>query len=220
MISDANEELINLYLVIRDNIEELISSLKHHKNTAEYYYKIRQLDRSEKYNRLSNVQKASRFLYLNKTCFNGLYRVNKNGQFNTPYGKYKSLYFNEAALYDIRNYLNNKNINICSYDFEIMLNNLKNNDTFVYLDPPYFPISDTADFNSYTKEKFCKEDHIRLKECCDRLTDCNIKFMLSNSDSKFIRDLYKEYEILTITAPRNIRSSSQRHINEVVIKNY
>jgi len=225
IINDINEELINVYKVIKENITELIDVLILHSidNNEKYYYEIRDLDRNKEiYNSLTDVQKAARIIYLNKTCYNGLYRVNSNGEFNTPYGKYKQPnIINEAILFLMNDYFNKCNITFLCKDYKDILNNIKK-DTFVYMDPPYDPISNTSNFTGYTKNNFDKEEQIRLKNCCDKLNDKNIKFMLSNSSTDFILDLYSKYKIITIEAKRNINSvpTKRGNVNELIIKNY
>ena len=221
IINDYNAELINVYRVIKYNVEELIKSLKKHKNTKEYYYKIRNIDRDKnKYRLLSPIEKASRFIFLNKTCYNGLYRVNSKGQFNVPFGNYKNPNFiEEENLKKCSNVL--KNVIILNDDFEIIKEYIQEND-FVYFDPPYMPISKTSSFTSYTHNGFSKEDQIRLKKLCDFLTKHNVYFMLSNSYNNFILELYKNYKINIVYANRaiNCKANGRGKIKEVIIINY
>ncbi|NLY43221.1 MAG: DNA adenine methylase [Clostridiaceae bacterium] len=223
VVNDINEELINMYLVIRDNVEELIESLKKHKNEEEYYYTIRELDRDkEKYNQLSNVEKASRIIYLNKTCYNGLFRVNSQGQFNVPFGKYKNPdIVNEATLRAVSNYLNKAQITFKCMDFEETVKGIRKG-AFVYFDPPYDPVSDTASFTGYDINGFDRKEQIRLKELCDRLDKRGVKFLLSNSATDFILNLYKDYNITIVKARRPINSKGNRRgeVDEVLVKNY
>ena len=164
-ISDMNEELINLYSIVRDNVYELISDLNKHEVSKEYFLEIRNLDRTDKYKNLSNVQRASRFIYLNRTCFNGLYRVNSQGQFNVPYGNYKN-----PRIVDENNLLNCsellKNTEIKCADFSEILTKVKKGD-FVYFDPPYVPLNETSSFTSYTKDGFDMDMQFKLREVCD-----------------------------------------------------
>src|SRR5690606_5431642 len=152
VINDINEELINLYKVIRDDVEALIEDLKKHKNKKEYYYAIRELDRDpDIYNNLSPVEKASRTLYLNKTCFNGLYRVNNAGHFNVPFGRYKNPNIvNAETLRAVSRYFNRARIRIVQGDFEDSVKWARQG-AFVYFDPPYYPVSETANFTSYSE---------------------------------------------------------------------
>lgn len=223
VVNDINEELINVYTVIRDNLEELIEDLKKHKNEAGYFYKIRELDRDKKnYNKLSNVKKASRVIYLNKTCYNGLFRVNQQGEFNSPFGRYKNPNIvNEATLRAVSNYFNRAKITFKCGDFEEAVKGIRKGG-FVYFDPPYDPVSDSANFTGYDKGGFGREEQIRLKKLCDKLNSRNIKFLLSNSATDFILDLYKDYNITIVKAKRAINSKGDKRgaVNEVLVKNY
>lgn len=222
-INDINSGLMNVYNVIKYYPEALIAELSGYENTAEFYAKIRELDRNfERFSALSAVQQAARFIYLNKTCFNGLYRENRQGQFNVSYGKYKNPNFvNASGIRSMSQYFNSANIIFSSIDFSLVLNNLPTG-TFVYLDPPYDPISETSNFTSYTRYGFTKEDHIRLRECCDALTARGIKFMLSNSDTDFIRSLYAGYNITEVFAKRfiNCNGNGRGAVKELIIRNY
>ncbi|HOK63143.1 MAG TPA: DNA adenine methylase [Soehngenia sp.] len=223
VINDINSELINVYKVIKYSVEELILDLKKHVNSEEYFYSIRGLDRDKViFNSLTDVEKASRTIYLNKTCYNGLYRVNKSGHFNTPFGRYKNPeIINEDLLREISEYLNNANVVILNCDFEEAIKNISPND-FVYFDPPYDPLSETSNFTSYSSLGFSKDDQIRLKEVCDNLNDKNIKFLLSNSSTDFILDLYSNYKIEFIQAKRFINSNVNKrgNIQEILVRNY
>ena len=224
VISDVSEELINVYWVIKNNIDELIEDLKRHKNEKEYYYKIRALDREKGFDNFSNILKASRIIYLNKTCYNGLFRVNRKGYFNVPFGRYKNPdIVNEENLRSVSQYFNENSIEILNTDFEDALKNVKKGD-FVYLDPPYHPISETSSFTSYTNNGFNEKEQIRLKKVCDKLNQIGCKFLLSNSDSNLVMDLYKDYRetIEKVQVPRSINCKASRRgkINEVLIRNY
>ncbi|MDN5361871.1 MAG: adenine methylase, partial [Moorella sp. (in: firmicutes)] len=170
VVNDINSELINVYEVIRDNVEELIADLRKHRNEEAYFYAIRNLDRDkERYNQLTSVQRASRIIYLNKTCYNGLFRVNRAGEFNAPFGKYKRPNIvNELTLRAVSDYFNRAQITFTCRDFEAALEGAQEGD-FVYLDPPYDPVSDTASFTGYSRGGFGKDEQIRLKETCDQL---------------------------------------------------
>src|SRR5690554_3942030 len=196
VVNDINEELINVYTVIRNNVEELIEDLKKHKNVADYYYKIRELDRNKKvYNQLSNIEKASRILYLNKTCYNGLFRVNQQGEFNAPFGRYHNPNIvNETGLRAMSQYLNQARITFRSGDFEAALEGVGAGD-FVYFDPPYDPMTESANFTGYDKGGFGRGEQIRLKKLCDSLDSQGVKFLLSNSATDFVLDLYSHYNI-------------------------
>lgn len=224
VINDLNSELVNVYEVIRDDVDELINSLMEHKNTEEYYYELRAKDRSEEYKSYSKVKKASRFIYLNKTCYNGLYRVNSSGYFNTPFGKYKNPNIvNDTVLRAVHKYLNENKIEIRNLDFEDALKGIRKN-SFVYFDPPYDPVSDSSNFTGYTSGGFNRDEQIRLKKLCDKLNAKGVKFLLSNSNTEFIRELYKDYKdkIKIVGATRAINSNATKRgeVEEVLIRNY
>ncbi|MFP4458651.1 MAG: DNA adenine methylase [Candidatus Zixiibacteriota bacterium] len=222
VINDYNEELINVYHVIKNYPKELIEDLRKHKNTTEYFYQIRALDRKKDYSKISSIQRASRILYLNKTCYNGLYRVNKSGEFNTPFGRYKNPNIvNQRTIEAVSCYFNKNDIRILNTDFEKALVDVDSK-SFVYLDPPYDPVSNTANFTSYSDTGFDRDEQIRLKKFCDRLNKIGVKFLLSNSSTEFINDLYSEYNILLVKAKRAINSNAKRRgsIYEVLVKNY
>lgn len=223
IVNDLNEDLIIVYEVIRDDVDSLIASLKRHENTSEYFYAIRDMDRDrDSYRLLSKVEKASRLIYLNKTCFNGLFRVNSSGEFNSPFGHYKNPNIvNEPVLRAVNKYLNSCNIVFYSEDFAETLKRVGKG-CFVYLDPPYDPVSDTASFTGYNKGGFDRSEQVRLKQCCDELNKRGVKFMLSNSSTEFIRDLYRDYNITTVKAKRAINSDARKRgaIEEVLITNY
>ncbi|MFX1499786.1 MAG: DNA adenine methylase [Promethearchaeota archaeon] len=221
IIIDINKELINCYKVIKNNVKELIELLKTHKNEKNYYYKIRALDRDkEKFNQLSNVERASRLIYLNKCCYNGLYRVNSKGQFNVPFGKYKNPNFcDEENLLSVSMIL--KNVKIVHGSFEFCLEYAQKGD-FVYFDPPYHPISKTSSFTSYTKDNFGKDSQQKLFEVFKKLDKQGCKLMLSNSYNEYIKTLYKDYKIITIDARRDINCNAEKrgNINVLLILNY
>ena len=228
-ISDFNSELINVYNVIKNNADGLIEKLQYHQenNSEEYFYELRAIDRNEQFKELSLINKAARIIYLNKTCFNGLFRVNNQGQFNVPYGSYENpLIVDEIVIKAVSHYLNNADIKIFNLDFADAVVDAKKND-FIYFDPPYHPISDTSSFTGYNLQSFGEDDQIRLRDCCDDLIDRGCNILLSNSDSQFIRDLYSDesrysiYTIKTVQARRSINavSTGRGKINEVLIFN-
>ncbi len=221
VLIDNNKELINCYRVIQNKIGELINSLKKHKNEKDYFYKIRSLDRiPEEFKKLSSVERASRTIFLNKCCFNGLYRVNSKGEFNVPFGKYENPKFcDEENLLAVNTIL--KDIQIINGDFKECIE-LAEKDDFIYFDPPYQPVSTTANFTSYTKENFNKEDQVRLFKVYKELDNRGCKVMLSNSYNEFILDLYKKFDLKTVYARRAINSdaSGRGQIKEVLIINY
>jgi DNA adenine methylase len=205
--------------VIKDDIDALIEDLKKHKNEEEYYYKIRSLNPEK----LSAVERASRFIYLNKTCFNGLYRENSKGKFNVPFGKYKNpKILDEENLRVVSEYLNTAEISILNLDYKKVCKLAKKGD-FVYLDPPYYPISKSSSFTKYHKLDFTERDQMELTEVFRELDRKGCYVMLSNSNTKFIRELYKEYEIWEVSANRfiNCKGDKREKVNvEVLIKNY
>lgn len=222
-VNDINSDLILVYTVIRDSVNELITALEGFENTSDKYYEVRDWDRDKNfYDNLSDVMKAARIIYLNKTCYNGLYRVNNAGEFNSPFGKYKNPNIvNAAVLRAVSEYFNSAEIHFSSSDYEDVLNKISR-ETFVYLDPPYDPVSDTASFTGYSKGGFTKNDQIRLRECCDQLNSRGIRFMLSNSATDFILEQYSAYNITIVKAKRAINSVGSRrgNVNEVVVRNY
>ncbi|SHE99390.1 DNA adenine methylase [Desulfofundulus australicus DSM 11792] len=216
VLIDSNDELINFYLVVRDDLEALLQDLKRHENTAEYYYRIRALDPDQ----LTPVERASRFLYLNKTGYNGLWRVNSRGQHNVPFGRYKNpKIVDEPNLRLVSGALKKAEI-ICD-DFSQVLDCAAPG-AFVYLDPPYHPLSETANFTSYTPDAFGEDDQRRLAEVFRELDRRGCLVMLSNSDTPFIRELYKNYDIQVVYAKRaiNCRADKRGPISELVIRNY
>ena len=192
-VNDINAGLMNVYSIIKYFPEALITELKGYENTREFFYKIRGFDRdAERFAALSSVKRAARFIFLNKTCFNGLYRENCQGQFNVSYGKYKNSDFvNANGILAVSQYFNAANIYFTSIDFAEVIKVFPAG-AFVYLEPPYDPISETVNFTDYTRYGFTRNDHIRLRQCCDEMTARGIKFMLSNSNTDFIRQLYSE----------------------------
>jgi DNA adenine methylase len=223
IVNDINEELINLYIVVRDNADELIEDLKKYKNDADSFYNVRELDRKiDIYSKLTNVQRASRIHYLNKTCFNGLFRVNMAGQFNSPFGSYKNPNIvNDVTIRAVSKYLNDAKIELRCGDYEESLRGIKKG-AFVYFDPPYDPISDSSSFTGYSRGGFDRNEQIRLKMVCDKLDAKGIKFLLSNSSTDFITDLYEGYTIETIQAKRSINSKGDERgeVDEVLVRNY
>ena len=222
VINDYNEELINVYTVIRDNPSERIENLKRHKNTAEYFYKIRAIDRQPLFSNLTRNERASRIIYLNKTCYNGLYRVNNAGEFNSPFGRYKNQNIvNEPVIKAVSKYLNSSQIQISSCDYALILKDTPT-DSFVYLDPPYHPISESSSFTGYVQGGWDEGDQLRLRDVCNRLRDNGIKFLLSNSASDFIREIYSDYNIHIVQAKRSVNSNPSRRgqVDEFLIRNY
>lgn len=222
-INDINHELIRVYTVIKENVDGLIEELEKFENTVEQFYAVRDWDRDRNcYATRSDVQKAARVLYLNKTCYNGLYRVNNAGEFNSPFGNYRNPNIvNAPVLRAVSAYLNAADIHMTAMDYAETLRNIPRG-TFVYLDPPYDPISETANFTGYSRNGFSRDDQIRLRECCDDLTDRGIKFMLSNSATEFILEQYAAYNITVVQAKRAVNSvaANRGDVDEVVVRNY
>jgi len=220
ILNDINQDLINTYRVIKENVSELITSLKKHKNEEEYFYKIRSVDRNlDEFKTWSDVEKASRIIYLNRCCYNGLYRVNSKGYFNAPFGKYKNPKIcNEENLKLVHKVL--KDVKLMNISFELCLNYAKKDD-FIYFDPPYVPISESANFTSYTKSSFKKEDQIKLFNVFKELDQKGCKLLLSNSYNEFILKLYKNYQINIVYAKRAINSNPDKRgeIKEILIIN-
>ena len=223
IVNDINSDLILVYTVIRDNVEALIKLLETYPNEEGFYYELRNIDREqEKYDKLSEIEKAARVIFLNKTCYNGLYRVNNSGKFNSPFGKYKNPNIvNAPVLRAVSAYFNSSEITFSTADFELVLEQVRRG-TFVYLDPPYDPVSDTSSFTGYSKGGFSREQQIQLRECCDKLNARGVKFMLSNSATDFIREQYSNYHITIVQAKRAINSvaSKRGDVDEVIITNY
>ncbi|RMW33256.1 MAG: DNA adenine methylase [Nitrosopumilus sp.] len=222
-ISDLNSDLVLAYTTIRDRIDDLISSLKsheknYHKDSKSYYYSVRES------NPRSEIEKTSRLLFLNRTCFNGLYRVNSKGKFNVPLGRYTNPNIvNEENLRSVSAILQSSKVSIKCRDFEAVLRDAKRGD-LVYFDPPYQPVSDTANFTSYTNKDFTDKDLERLADLCNKLDSKGCKVLLSNSDSKQVSDMFstKYWKVNKIQANRSINSNSKKRTGhfELLIKNY
>lgn len=226
VINDSNSQLILTYHVVRNYIEELIDALRvHQKNNSEkYYYEVRAQDRDQVFfQSLSDIQKAARLIFLNKTCYNGLYRVNSRGLFNVPYGRYKNpAICEETVLRAVHNYLQNNEIEILNDDFAAVTQNADQN-SFVYFDPPYHS-SDNTNFTGYQAGQFDEKEQLRLRDVYVELTNRGVKCLLSNADTDFIRKIFGDdgFEIITVQAKRAINSNSagRGEVNEVLIKNF
>lgn len=225
VINDSNEELINIYKVIKECPEELIDLLIKHKdgNSQEYFYKVRMLDRDgEEYRLMTAVERAARIIYLNKTCYNGLFRVNRAGEFNSPWGKYKNPNItNEVTIRAMSSYFNQTKITMLCGDYREALKGIRK-EAFVYLDPPYMPISFSSSFTGYTASGFGVLEQKELKKQCDMLNKKGIKFLLSNSCCDFIVDLYRDYYVERVSAKRTINAHGDKRgaIDEVLVRNY
>ena len=222
IINDSNQELINVYKVVRDNPDELIALLEKHEkaNSRDHFYEIREQDRdSAAFSKLSNVERAARTIYLNKTCYNGLFRVNKKGQFNTSYNPRSSRNIvNEPDIRALHDYLAGNDIDIRCGDYTNVLKDLPTN-AFVYLDPPYMPVSESANFTRYTADRFDYKEQVRLRNWCVKLRAKGVRFVESNSDTPAVRELYKDFTIKTVQARRSINSRGDKRgpVNEVLI---
>jgi DNA adenine methylase len=214
VIGDLNDEIINLYRITKSYPKDLIQLLRAFKHSAEDFYKIRNQNRSE----LSPLQMAARTIYLNKTCFNGLYRVNKQGHFNVPFGKYiNPKICEEETIYACSLALQNTTI-ICDDYKSTLLMYAKEND-FIFLDPPYLPISEYSDFKRYTKEQFYEEDHINLGKEVRRLHEMGCHVILTNSNHPLVHDLYGDFNIKIVKTRRNINSDGLKRTGEDTIIN-
>ncbi len=222
-ISDLNSDLVLTYITIRDKPDELIYSLKNHakryqKDSKSYYYSIRES------NPRSAIEKTSRLLFLNRTCFNGLYRVNSKGKFNVPLGRYTNPNIvNEENIRSVSQVLQSRKVSIKCLDFETVLDDAKKDD-LVYFDPPYQPVSSTANFTSYTHKSFTYDDLKRLAKLCLKLDSKGCKVMLSNSNSQDVVEMFpeKQWRLKKIKANRSINSNSKKRTGhfELLIKNY
>ena len=226
IINDCNIQLMLTYNAIRENVEEVILALKNHerKNTEQYYYEIRNLDRDPaQFSVLSKTEKAARIIYLNKTCYNGLYRVNAKDNFNVPYGKYKNPGIcEEALLRRVSEYLNYNEVTIMNDDFEQAVSQA-DKDSFIYFDPPYHSPKKN-NFTGYQPDGFDEKEQERLRNVLLKLTKRGVRCLLSNSDTAFIRELYNGdfFDIVSVQAIRAINSDSagRGKVNEVLIKNW
>lgn len=215
-LSDINPSLIDVYIALRDCVEEVIAILKQHSHDEDYYYKIRAL-RPDK---LSLSERAARIIYLNKTCYNGLYRENRAGEFNVPFGRYKNpTICDEPNLRAVSHVL--QSVKIERRHFSSVLEVAQPGD-FVYFDPPYHPVSSTANFTSYDRNGFDDRDQFQLRDVFAELTHKGIKAMLSNSDTPFIRKLYKGHTVSRVYATRaiNSKADSRGKVAEVIVCNY
>ena len=222
-VNDLNGELINLYEVVRDGVDELIAELAGYPNETEFFYALRAADRdARRFAALSPVERAARTLYLNRTCYNGLYRVNAAGQFNAPFGRYKNpTICDEGTLRAVHRYFADNDVAFSQGDFAAAVAEAREGD-FVYFDPPYDPVNVTSSFTGYQKAGFDRAEQERLKEVCDDLDRRGVKFLLSNSATDFIRELYADYEVGIVGATRAINSVGSRRgkVDEVLVRNY
>ncbi|MFN4895539.1 MAG: DNA adenine methylase [Pseudomonadota bacterium] len=217
VLSDINEELVLTYIAVRDNVEELISELRQHRYEEQYFYSVRDWDKRPDFKDMSAVERAGRFIFLNKTGFNGLYRVNSKGQFNVPFGRYSN-----PTIVDTDNLrrcsecLRNVDIRLSSY---LAIENEVQEGDLVYFDPPYVPLSTTSSFTSYTKDGFGFDDQIALRDLIQRLANKGAFILLSNSASPFVEALYEGFTIERVSATRAINSKAERRgaVDELII---
>ena len=217
-LADFNPELINCFEVVRSNLAELKEELKKYRYDKEMFYEVRELDRQADYSSTSPVARAARFIYLNKTCFNGLYRVNSKGHFNVPFGAYK-----DPTILDV------PNLTACSSALQSAvlktgsfeeIADVAEKDDFVYFDPPYAPSSETSDFTQYVSGGFEESSQELLLLTCLKLHQKGVKWMLSNSN--IIQELYRGFKVETVEASRAINSKAEKRgpILELIIRNY
>jgi DNA adenine methylase len=220
LIADTNAELILTYETIRDEVEGLAAELAKHRYEREYFLSVRDWDRRPDFAELPRAVRAARFIFLNKTCFNGLYRVNSKGHFNVPFGSYSN-----------PRILDRPNLVACSRalakteivraDYLALEEQISEGD-FVYFDPPYAPLSATSSFTSYTSDGFDANDQVALRDLCVRLDQKGVLFMLSNSSSLWIRELYNRFSVHNVSAPRaiNAKAAGRGPVDEIVVTNY
>lgn len=216
-LMDINPELVNVYQQVRDNVERVIELLQQHKlrHCKTYYYEVRSHFSG------TPAERAARLIYLNRTCFNGLYRENSQGHFNVPMGSYKNPQICHSDLLRAVSFaLQGTRIEVRS--FESLVDRVIKPSDFVYFDPPYYPLSATSKFTSYNRDAFTEDDHIRLRDVFATLAQRGVPVMLSNSDCPFVRELYTGFNIHTISAIRAINANTQRRgkITEVLVTSY
>ena len=225
-INDVNQELLAIYRCLASDewFKLMIEDLEEHEksHSEEHYYEVREIDRDPNFENLPVWKRASRAIYLNKSCFNGLYRVNSNGYFNVPSGKKKKVQtYDKENIIKLHDYFVSGNVTILEGDFVNAVENAKPND-FVYFDPPYDPFDDKESFTSYTKFNFSKEDQKRLSDLFRKLADKGVYVMLCNHNTKYINELYDGFNIHVVSAKRMINADSKRrgNVEEVIITNY
>lgn len=222
-VNDLNSELINLYQVVRDDVDAIIELLATYPNDKDFFLELRAKDRdAAAWDAMTEVERAARTVYLNKTCYNGLYRVNAAGQFNSPFGKYaKPKICDEPTLRAVSEYLSSNQVTFHNGDYAAILKDAQEGD-FVYFDPPYDPVNQTSSFTGYAAGGFNRSEQIRLKEACDSLDARGVNFMLSNSATEFIQDLYADYNVSIVGATRAINSVAHKRgkVDEVMVRNY
>ena len=219
ILTDSNTDLINCYIVVRDQVDKLISAIKWYESKVsdkDYYYEMR----DQCLDGMTDIKKAARFIYLNKTCYNGLYRVNREGKFNVPYGKHEKppRLYDELSLRAVSKILQSAELSAC--DFECGLRNATRDD-FIYFDPPY-DRSNNSSFISYSQNGFGRKDQVRLAKVFKSLDRKGCKLLLSNSDTSLVRDLYRDFIIKPVSTKRaiNCKGDGRRDFPEVLVVNY
>lgn len=216
VLSDLNDELVVAYGVVQQDVERLIRHLGQHRNDEDYFYALRATDPEA----LEPVERASRLIYLNRTCFNGLYRVNGKGRFNVPFGRYKNpTICNPNALRAAHAAL--QGVALHHRGYEAILDEARKGD-FIYIDPPYHPRTATSDFTAYTAGGFSAQDQARLAEAFTTLDRRGCKLMLSNSDTPLIQELYAGFHVESVAAPRLVNRDATKRgpVDEVLVRNY
>jgi DNA adenine methylase len=218
VLGDINPELVNVYRCVRDHVDAVVDLLQQHKalHCRDYYYWVRQQQTG-----ISEVERAARLIYLNKTCFNGLYRENSRGHFNVPMGRYKNPAICDPELLTSAAFAL-RSAKIVEFSFETILDWPLSREDFIYFDPPYHPISATSSFTGYNRYGFTQTDQERLAEVFATLAERGVRVMLSNSDCDLIRQLYQGFNLHTMQAARAINSNARRRgkINELLITSY
>ncbi len=214
LLSDSNAELVNVYRCVRNSVDELVQALSEHekkycRNPARHYYIVRDECKTQ-----DRIERAARMIFLNKTCYNGLYRVNKAGRFNVPHGTYvRPAICNKDALDAASEILNRDGVSIRHLDYLSAITGCKPGD-MVYLDPPYLPLTKTASFTDYTSESFGYKEHVVLAEEFRRLASIGCTVVLSNSDSIKIRELYGDFDVRTVEISRSINCDAARRTGQ------
>ena len=217
---DVNEELINAYKFVRDDVEGLICELEQHRYEKEYFYSVRDWDRSSLYREMPAIKRAGRFIYLNKTCFNGLHRVNSKGHFNVPFGSYVN-----PKIIDVSNLRRCsqvlQNCELQAGEYSLVEVHAQKGD-FIYFDPPYVPLSSTSSFTAYAKNGFSLQDQVALRDLCVRLAHKGVLFMLSNSANEITKELYSGFNLESVNVGRSINSKGSRRgdVEEIIVTNY
>jgi len=214
LLNDLNEELMNTYQIVQQKVEPLITLLKTYPYSKEFYYQLR----AQRPETLDRVERAARFIYLNRTCYNGLYRVNKQNQFNVPFGAYsKPVICDEERLRAASRTL--QGVSLFSEDYKDFLEREAQADDFIYLDPPYQPASKYSDFKRYTSSQFYESDQKELADWVKKLVGRGCYVLASNSDTPLVREIYQGFEIVDVRARRNINKNGlgRGKVKEVLI---